>query len=227
MRLAPVPATLLLASAAAAARLALGPLPPSPESCSSSSTGRARRRVRTSTERLYRVSASCHLAVPGRGSLHVLWSGPTLPVLGPLDVTSEEIEIAALHGLRLSSLALAFSVYAILVDHDRLLASAAFARRSALRSHSRRGSSRHSSAMRPDSPKRFAAEVSRSPASAVAQAPLAARRRLARARPNLAEAMEASGFGRPGPDTGTGAPWAWDKVARRPRPSRRRRALWL
>jgi energy-coupling factor transport system permease protein len=64
--------------------------------------------------------------------VNVLWSGPTLPVLGPIDVTSEEIVIAALNGLRLTAVALAFSAYALLLDHDRLLASAGFARRSAL-----------------------------------------------------------------------------------------------
>ena len=63
---------------------------------------------------------------------HVLWSGPSVPVLGALDVTREELEIAALAGARLCALALAFSVYALLVDHDRLLAGAGFARRSAL-----------------------------------------------------------------------------------------------
>jgi energy-coupling factor transport system permease protein len=62
----------------------------------------------------------------------VLWEGPSLPVLGPLDVTVEELEIAALNGLRLAALGLAFSAYALLLDHDRLVASAGVARRSAL-----------------------------------------------------------------------------------------------
>jgi energy-coupling factor transport system permease protein len=62
----------------------------------------------------------------------VLWSGPVLPVLGPLDVTWEELEVAALNGLRLTALALAFSAYALLIDHDRLVSAASFARRSAL-----------------------------------------------------------------------------------------------
>ena len=63
---------------------------------------------------------------------HVLWSGPVLPVLGPLDVTAEELELAALNGLRLTALTLAFAAYALLLDHDRLVSSARFARRSAL-----------------------------------------------------------------------------------------------
>jgi energy-coupling factor transport system permease protein len=62
----------------------------------------------------------------------VVWSGPTLPVVGTLDVTAEELEVALLNGLRLTALALAFAAYALLLDHDRLLASLGVARRSAL-----------------------------------------------------------------------------------------------
>jgi len=68
--------------------------------------------------------------VQGGGS--VLWSGPTVAVLGTLDVTTAELRLAALNGLRLSALALAFSAYALLLDHDRLVAAVGFARRSAL-----------------------------------------------------------------------------------------------
>ena len=63
---------------------------------------------------------------------HVLWSGPTVPVLGTLDVTSEELHGAVFQALRLAALSLAFSTYALLLDHDRLVQSAVFARRSAL-----------------------------------------------------------------------------------------------
>jgi energy-coupling factor transport system permease protein len=63
---------------------------------------------------------------------HVLWSGPTVPVLGTLDVTSEELRGAVFQALRLAALSLAFSAYALLLDHDRLVQGAAFARRSAL-----------------------------------------------------------------------------------------------
>lgn len=63
---------------------------------------------------------------------HVIWSGPVVPVIGALDVTAEEVEVALLNGLRLTALALAFSAYALLLDHDRLLASLGVARRSAL-----------------------------------------------------------------------------------------------
>ncbi len=66
------------------------------------------------------------------GGGDVLWSGPSVPVLGPLDVTTEELGDAALNGLRLLALGLAFAAYALLLDHDRLVAAVPFARRSAL-----------------------------------------------------------------------------------------------
>lgn len=62
----------------------------------------------------------------------MLWRGPSIPVVGPLDVTTAELAEAALNALRLTALALAFSAYALLLDHDRLVAAAGFARRSAL-----------------------------------------------------------------------------------------------
>ena len=63
----------------------------------------------------------------------VIWEGgPTIPVLGQLDVTTEELQAAALNGLRLTTLGLAFSAYALLVDHDRLVAAVSIAPRSAL-----------------------------------------------------------------------------------------------
>ena len=63
---------------------------------------------------------------------HPLWTGPTLPVLGPLDVTSEELREAGVQALRLGSVGLAFAAYALLLDHDRLVRAAGFARRTAL-----------------------------------------------------------------------------------------------
>lgn len=62
----------------------------------------------------------------------VLWSGPMLPVLGQLDVTTEELAGAAIQAVRLAAVTLAFAAYAMLLDHDALLSSARFARRSAL-----------------------------------------------------------------------------------------------
>jgi energy-coupling factor transport system permease protein len=62
----------------------------------------------------------------------VIWSGPVVPVLGQLDVTTEELAGAAVQAVRLAAVTLAFAVYALLLDHDSLLRSARFARRSAL-----------------------------------------------------------------------------------------------
>jgi energy-coupling factor transporter transmembrane protein EcfT len=63
---------------------------------------------------------------------HYLWEGPTVPVLGPLGLTAEELESALLSALRLVAVGLAFAAYALLLDHDRLVQAAGFARRSAL-----------------------------------------------------------------------------------------------
>jgi energy-coupling factor transporter transmembrane protein EcfT len=61
-----------------------------------------------------------------------LWNGPVVPVLGSLDVTREELSGATYQALRLAAVTLAFAAYALLLDHDRLLATARFGRRSAL-----------------------------------------------------------------------------------------------
>jgi energy-coupling factor transport system permease protein len=62
----------------------------------------------------------------------VLWEGPHIPVIGYLDVTSEEVAAAGIQALRLAAVGLAFAVYALLLDLDRLLQAAGFARRSVL-----------------------------------------------------------------------------------------------
>ena len=62
--------------------------------------------------------------------VHIVWSGPVLPVLGPLDVTAEELSIALTNGLRLTAVGLAFSAYVLVLEHERLLQAAGFARRS-------------------------------------------------------------------------------------------------
>jgi energy-coupling factor transport system permease protein len=63
---------------------------------------------------------------------HPLWTGPSVPVLGTLDITREELANGAASAARLAAVSLAFSVYALLLDHDRLLAAAGWGRRSAL-----------------------------------------------------------------------------------------------
>jgi energy-coupling factor transporter transmembrane protein EcfT len=63
---------------------------------------------------------------------HELWVGPTIPVLGTLDVTVEELGNGAFQGLRLAAVGLAFATYALLLDHDRIVSGAGRARRSAL-----------------------------------------------------------------------------------------------
>lgn len=63
---------------------------------------------------------------------HIVWTGPDLPALGRLDVTGEELEVALFQGVRLAAVALAFAAYALLLDHDRLIQAAGFARRSVL-----------------------------------------------------------------------------------------------
>src|SRR4029078_7817977 len=59
---------------------------------------------------------------------HVIWSGPTGPCLGQLDVTREELRIGLFQVLRLTAVALAFAAYALLLDHDRLVQSVGSAR---------------------------------------------------------------------------------------------------
>jgi energy-coupling factor transport system permease protein len=63
---------------------------------------------------------------------HVLWTGPTIPVIGTLDIRTEELRNGLFQGLRLTAVGLAFAVYALLLDHDRLLTAAGWARRSTL-----------------------------------------------------------------------------------------------
>jgi energy-coupling factor transport system permease protein len=135
---------------------------------------------------------------------HVLWSGPTLPVLGRLDVTREELQEALFQGLRLTAVALAFAAYALLLDHDRLVQAAGFARRSVL-------AIALATRLVPTLERDAAGLVEALRGRGVEVAGVRGRARLIspllagsleRAL-NLAEAMEARGYGRPG---GTRAP---------------------
>jgi energy-coupling factor transport system permease protein len=60
------------------------------------------------------------------------WSGPAIPVLGTLDVTSTELSGALFNACRLAAVSLAFAAYALWLDHDRLVQAAGYARRSVL-----------------------------------------------------------------------------------------------
>ena len=63
---------------------------------------------------------------------HPLWNGPIVPVLGSIDVTWEELSAGAIQALRLAIVALAFAVWALRLDHDRLVREVRLARRSVL-----------------------------------------------------------------------------------------------
>ena len=135
---------------------------------------------------------------------HPIWTGPTIPVLGTLDVTTEELRNGLFQGLRLSAVGLAFAVYALLLDHDRLLASAGWARRSTLAVAL---ATRLVPVLERDARDLRLALRGRSvELGPVRQlSPLLAgslERGL-----NLAEAMEARGYGRPGRTRAPGVPW--------------------
>ena len=130
---------------------------------------------------------------------HPLWSGPTVPVLGQLDVTREELHNGLFQGLRLTAVALAFAAYALLLDHDRLVQAAGFARRSVL-------ALALATRLVPTLERDAAGLVEALRGRGVEVRGLRGRARLLspllagsleRAL-NLAEAMEARGFGRPG-----------------------------
>ena len=130
---------------------------------------------------------------------HPLWTGPTVPVLGQLDVTSEELRNGLFQGLRLTAVALAFAAYALLLDHDRLVQSARMARRSvlavALATRLVPTLERDAAGL-VEALRGRGVEVSGVRGRARLLSPLLAGS-LERAL-NLAEAMEARGYGRPG-----------------------------
>jgi energy-coupling factor transport system permease protein len=139
----------------------------------------------------------------------VLWEGPTLPVLGPLDVTTTEISEAALNALRLAALGLAFAAYALLLDHDRLVSSAGGARRSALAvalATRLVPSLERDAAGLAESVRGRGVQLEGARGYATLLSPLVAGS-LERAT-DLAEAMEARGFGRPGATKAPRPPWS-------------------
>jgi energy-coupling factor transport system permease protein len=69
----------------------------------------------------------------GHYGAHVLWRGPHLPQpIGWVDVSTEELHTAGLLALRLAGVSLAFALFALQIDHDRLIQGTAVARRSML-----------------------------------------------------------------------------------------------
>ena len=130
---------------------------------------------------------------------HPIWTGPTVPVLGQLDVTREELRNGLFQGLRLTAVALAFAAYALLLDHDKLVQAAGFARRSvlavALATRLVPTLERDAAGLT-ESLRGRGVEVSGVRGRARLLTPLLAGS-LERAF-NLAEAMEARGYGRPG-----------------------------
>ena len=139
---------------------------------------------------------------------HPLFQGPIVPVLGELSVTREELSIAALLALRFAAVGLASGAYVLLLDHDRLLGAASWARRSALAVAL---ATRLVPTLERDAAGLVVAlrgrgvEVEGLRAHARLLSPLLAgslERGL-----NLAEAMEARGFGRPGRTRVPPPPW--------------------
>lgn len=129
----------------------------------------------------------------------VLWSGPIVPVIGELELTAEELSAGAVQALRLAAVGLVFAAYALLLDHDRLVQAAGFARRSAL-------AVALGTRLVPTLERDAAGLVEALRGRGLEVAGLRGRARLLspllagslERGLNLAEAMEARGFGRPG-----------------------------
>jgi energy-coupling factor transport system permease protein len=126
---------------------------------------------------------------------HPIWTGPIVPVLGQLDVTNEELVSATLNAFRLAAVGLVFAVYALLLDHDRLLQGVRFARPAALATRMLPTLERDAAGF-VEALRGRGVKVTGVRGHAALLSPLLASS-LERGL-NLAEAMEARGFGRPG-----------------------------
>jgi energy-coupling factor transport system permease protein len=176
---------------------------------------RARRRLYLMGTLLSSLSVFVLSPFLAHNGIHVIWEGPTLPVLGTIDVTDEEIAAAGVQALRLAAVGLAFAAYALLLDLDRLLQAAGFARRSALAAGL---ATRLVPTLERDAAGLVEAlrgrgvDVQGARGRARLLSPLLAgslERSL-----NLAEAMEARGFGRTGRTRAPSPPWtALDRLA--------------
>jgi energy-coupling factor transport system permease protein len=136
MALSAVPAAIVLAALAAAALLAERAWVAVAVSCillvACLCAGRGRLRLYFASAFLSALGVFLFTPLVWNSGSDVLWRGPIIPVVGELNVTSEELTKAAAQAVRLLAVMLAFSAYALLLDHDRLLQAARFARRSAL-----------------------------------------------------------------------------------------------
>jgi energy-coupling factor transport system permease protein len=146
---------------------------------------------------------------------HMIWEGPRVPVLGLLDVTSEELATGGTQALRLGAVGLAFAAYVLLLDLDRLLHAAGFARRSVLAvglATRLVPTLERDAAGLVEALRGRGVEVDGVRGRARLLSPLVAgslERSL-----NLAEAMEARGFGRPGRTRAPSPAWSsLDRVA--------------
>jgi energy-coupling factor transport system permease protein len=145
----------------------------------------------------------------------VLWTGPTIPVIGTLDVTTTELSGALFNACRLAAVSLAFSAYALWLDHDRLVQAAGFARRSVL-------AVALATRLVPTLERDAAGLVEALRGRGVEPEGMRGRARLLspllagslERSLNLAEAMEARGFGRTGATRLPAPPWhARDRLA--------------
>jgi energy-coupling factor transport system permease protein len=139
----------------------------------------------------------------------VYWDGPSVPVIGRLDVTSEELSESLFQSLRFAAVGLAFAAYALLLDHDRLLLAGGWLRRSVL-------AVALATRLLPTLERDAAGFVEALRGRGVAVKGLRGHARLLsplvagsleRAL-NLAESMEARGFGRPGRTRAPSPPWS-------------------
>jgi energy-coupling factor transport system permease protein len=209
--LAPVPAAALLAAAAVAALLLDGVLPLA--LLTAALLGlclQARTRLRPYLFGTGSSALGVFLVWPflQTTGVDVIWEGPIVPVLGQLDITREEIVLAAVSALRLAAVGLAFSAYALLLDHDRLVAAATFARRSALAvalATRLVPTLERDAAGLAEAVRGRGVEVAGVRGHARLLSPLVAGS-LERAA-NLAEAMEARGFGSRTPTRAPSPPW--------------------
>jgi len=135
---------------------------------------------------------------------HPIWTGPIVPVLGQIDVTSEELSSAALNALRLAAVGFAFAAYALLLDHDGLLQAVRFARPAALATRLMPTLERDAAGFL-EALRGRGVEVNGVRGRAVLLSPLLASA-LERGL-NLAEAMEARGYGRAGRTSVPQPPW--------------------